>query len=279
MSDIKISVPYLPGPLRAAALYLTDLAASWEGVTSGPPVEVTVEQGVHDEVLVKVEDTNFNAVASIAIQEAAAAVARAAGANTDELEAGAGGEADETLLPPDPALVFGAPTVVRYILQGAEYTAEQLETAGYTPEMIQALPLAEVTEAGTGDIEEIPLANGIPWDSRINVSTKTILAKKPNDWKLKRMPKEGYTTETWEAYVESVRAELRQAQAAPANTPQNDDTPPELDFPRLCGLITKHGITDEQLAAACTKVGPIAFAVIGTRPDLIDPLARELGIL
>lgn len=67
-------------------------------------------------------------------------------------------------------------------------------------------------------------SEGLPWDSRIHAKTKTKNADLT--WKILRRPKTFDTTEDWESFISSVKAELKLA--APATT--DDSVPPPNDF-------------------------------------------------
>src|SRR5690554_3072130 len=115
----------------------------------------------------------------------------------------------------DPSAAFGggatpAPTATE------QDTARPAETI--TP------PAATATEQDTApsamDAAETGLdidADGLPWDARIHSSSKKKLAK-TQQWKKRRKPPEQAENQ-WQAYVESVEAELRRVMQAGPHAP------------------------------------------------------------
>jgi len=143
-------------------------------------------------------------------------------------------------------------------------------------------------------------ADGLPWDSRIDSSSKKKLSK-TEQWKKRRKPSD-QSEQQWDAYVASVQAELlRVMQAGPhAPVEPNQDkpepsaptgptgptgpTPPPAvagtseikTLPELFRLITDNFISDAAVTAAINAQGITSLPLLGARPDLIPAVAKAL---
>jgi hypothetical protein len=207
-------------------------------------------------------------------------------------------------LNPDPVAVFGdpksTPTVGTATEVDGSIMTETSESASVSP------PPPPPPQTETPPVTGVDLdSEGLPWDARIHSSAKTKLAR-GNTWKVKRG--------TDPALVESVKAELRQLMAVPAqgndapvaeNQPsttvsdagqapppppppqtQAETTPPpppppaatgvEITFPILMQKITAGGISKDAVDAACTKHGVLSIPLLAARPDLIPAVHAEL---
>lgn len=115
----------------------------------------------------------------------------------------------------DPSAAFGggatpAPTATE---QDTARPAETITPPAATATEQDTAPSAmEAAETGL-DID----ADGLPWDARIHSSSKKKLAK-TQQWKKRRKPPEQAENQ-WQAYVESVEAELRRVMQAGPHAP------------------------------------------------------------
>ena len=123
--------------------------------------------------------------------------------------------------------------------------------------------------------------DGLPWDPRINVDTKT-KRQSDNSWKLKR--------NLDPALVASVKAELKALMGAPATitTPSPTTTPtPVAGIPATFGGLLsaftfkqqQGKITADELNAICATHGVASLALIGSRPDLIPLVFSDMEAL
>ena len=138
---------------------------------------------------------------------------------------------------------------------------------------------------------------GRPHDPRIHSSSKGKLAK-GGGWKLKRgLDKELVATVEAEldALMAVPAAEVPPQAQAPVPTPTPTPTPTPvptptptlvptpgagpLAFPALVGLITAAKLDDDTVTAACVKHGIPGFPLLGSRPDLVPAVAKELGLI
>ena len=140
-------------------------------------------------------------------------------------------------------------------------------------------------------------SSGLPWDPRINSSSKKKLAK-TLEWKLAR----GVDP----VLVEQVKVELRAAMAAPVPaatetpvapapaiaetpavpveaiapipvaTPTLPAVPAPMTFQQLLARITAEGIPADKVTTAVINVGLASMPLLGARPDLVPAVAAEL---
>ncbi len=190
--------------------------------------------------------------------------------------------------------------VVKYLIDGVQFTHAELLGANYTIEQIAALPVVGAAPENAEE-EEIPPpagvdldSDGIPWDPRIHGANKNKLAK-TQQWKKKR----GVDA----ALVATVEAELRAAMAAgpenpvvtgagsaggtappPATTDPAPPPPPPAttdlatitSFPEFMAAVTRAGLTPETVLAALNKQGLPSVPLLAARPDLIPAIAADL---
>lgn len=129
--------------------------------------------------------------------------------------------------------------------------------------------------------------NGVPWDARINTSSKGMTAK--GIWKRKpRLEDDFYN---------GILAELKGAQAAPpveTETPAppaatiagksetSVPTPPAestiTTFAELSESIMTKGVSNDIVTAAVNQVGLQSYLLLGGRPDLVPEVAKLLGL-
>lgn len=130
-------------------------------------------------------------------------------------------------------------------------------------------------------------SEGLPWDSRIHASTRTKNAD--GKWKLLRGSDP--------AVVETVKAELRQIMAIPvvsvadaaqvATNAANEAfsgltappaPPATMAFKDLILLITSAGLESTAIVAACNAAGLPNLPTLAQRPDLVETVAKNLGL-
>jgi hypothetical protein len=121
-------------------------------------------------------------------------------------------------------------------------------------------------------------AAGMPWDSRINASSKSKVAD--GTWRLKKCPKE-MNKEQWDTFVAGVQTELKQLMNIPAPEP-SDTTPPAAPgiktIAELTNAIFAASKSPAQVQEAYKSVGIDAFPLLGGRPDLIPDVAKALEL-
>lgn len=187
----------------------------------------------------------------------------------------------------DPSAAFGngaATATAPESAPHAETTPPPAATAGHE----DAAPNATAAD-GTGlDLDE----DGLPWDGRIHSSSKKKLVK-TNQWKKLRKPADQAESQ-WQAYVDSVEAELRRVMQAGPHAPVESKpaepepaapagpTPPPAatgeikTLPELFRLITDNNISDGRVMVAINSQGIDSLPLLGARPDLIPAVAKAL---
>ncbi len=126
-----------------------------------------------------------------------------------------------------------------------------------------ATPPAATPPAGAVELD----SQGLPWDERINVASRTKLVK-DQTWKVKRGLEQ--------AFVETVRAELRNATPPPPPAPA-------MTFPQILAAIT-NTINAGELIAADVDARLVALGIqggppmIGTQPPLFPTIVAEFGL-
>jgi hypothetical protein len=163
------------------------------------------------------------------------------------------------------------------------------------PPAATVVPVAEVPPAATvvpvAEVPVVPVAvdldsAGLPWDARINPTSKGLLktGARANCWKYKKQ------LDT--ALIEQVEAELRAAQGATvppvaatvaATVPPVPPVATGADFPamlvKVTALMNAERITADQVEAIIKPWGLVSFPLLATRPDLIPNFDTELDRL
>ncbi len=186
------------------------------------------------------------------------------------------------------AAVFGSSPNV----QAATAAASPIPATS-TPETKSIGPAAQPDASATA-ANVLLDSTGLPWDARINASTRTMTQK--GVWKALK----GVDEET----VTRVRAELRAALGAPpapafvplnaAPAPVPPPPPPApaaaapapaaatllplpTTFVEVCQYVTARGIAAPTVTAICEKFGLPGLGLLAVRPDLIAPIAAEFA--
>ena len=150
---------------------------------------------------------------------------------------------------------------------------------------VPAPPITTETEVpappATIELDE----NGVPWDVRINTSTKGKTAK--GVWKRKPGIEDDF--------YNGILSQLKAAQAVPAPTSLDTvtqaaammaETPPPAHpapsaittFAELSEAIMTKGIPNETVTAAVNQVGLQSYLLLGGRLDLVPEVAKLLGL-
>jgi hypothetical protein len=182
----------------------------------------------------------------------------------------------------DAARVFGAPAIPNVVAAAPPIPVISAPPIASTPPAPP--PVAPPVAASTAMLDSA----GLPWDARINASTRTQTAK--GVWKrLKGVD---------DATFDTIAAELRSALGAPpppAFVPLNAQVPAPpaptdvpappapivataapTTFAEICQFVTSHAIPPEKTIAACQKFGLPGLGLAAVRLDLIPSIYAEL---